>query len=623
VQGFPAILGRVRGATVGLDMTLRRRDKAALAIVVLTFLLGAIAWSAGPSPTGVHLTLQGDQIAVGSVDRGSPADQNGIQPGMVVIRLDDVEPASLSQETKAAIVALPRVWGIVEAVSPGMLPDYLAAQKLASEQAAAASAAPVPSDGSAYDTTQPGSEVTFPPILTAWSDTVQDGYRANSGGPLLLGLAILLVGIWWLRRGRAGASLQGLAITLPAATAAPLLAVPIQLMPDLGVASLGVAAVTLAMIPLAADFIDRLEDRTAVARLQLIVVGLAVAAIVPWLAIRAGNDFSRYLLWSSVLAGCVAFVPGLLAARPTFGRVASDSAGSAPAPGRFVESTELVLAAATPSVALLVLVGKGQVTFAFPLVVWLAAGFLAGKFTLRPLLRLATRATFQRDVVVAATEAERARIAADIHDDALQDLTMLVRRLDAAGDLENAEAARTVAARLRAICGDLRLPILDDLGLGPALDWLTERFQSLAGGPVYLEVARDPERLPPNVELALFRVAQEALANAVKHGAPPIVVRYRSGGTWAELDVDDCGPGLESGAAGLAEQTGHLGLLNMAQRAEAIQADLRIGRRPGGGTRVSLVWEADGPDFEAGKTPDAAAAVVTTVASPAAYAGQQ
>ena len=605
-------------------MTLRRRDKAALAIVVLTFLLGVIAWSAGPSPTGVHLTLQGDQIAVGSVDRGSPADQNGIQPGMVVVRLDDVELTSLSQDTKAAMVALPRVWGVVGALSPGMLPDYLAAsQKLASEQAAAASAAPMPSDGSAYDTTQPGNDVTFPPILTAWSDYVQDGYRANSGGPLFLGLAILLVGIWWLGRGRAGGSLQGLAITLPAATAVPLLAVPIQLMPDLGVASLGVAAVTLAMIPLAADFIDRLEDRTAVARLQLIVVGLAVAAIVPWLAIRAGNDFSRYLLWSSVLAGCVAFVPGLLAARPTFGRVASDSAGSAPAPGRFVESTELVLAAATPSVALLVLVGKGQVTFAFPLVVWLAAGFLAGKFTLRPLLRLATRATFQRDVVVAATEAERARIAADIHDDALQDLTMLVRRLDAAGDLENAEAARTVAARLRAICGDLRLPILDDLGLGPALDWLTERFQSLAGGPVYLEVARDPERLPPNVELALFRVAQEALANAVKHGAPPIVVRYRSGGTWAELDVDDCGPGLESGAAGLAEQTGHLGLLNMAQRAEAIQADLRIGRRPGGGTRVSIVWEADGPDFEAAKSPDAAAAVVTTVASPAAYAGQQ
>jgi len=610
-------------------MTLRRRDTAALAIAVLTFLLGVIAWSAGPSPTGVHLILQGDQIVVAAVDQGSPAAQNGIQPGMVVIQLENIEPATLSQETKAAIVALPHVWGLVAAVQPGILPDYLAAsQKLAAEQAAAAASNPIGSDGSASDITPPGSDVVFPPMSTAWSDGVQDGYRANSGGTLLLGLAILLVGMWWLGRGRAGASLKGLAITLPVATAVPLLAVPIQLMPAPQVAIVAVAAFTLAMIPLAADFIDRLEDRTAVARLQLVVVGLAVAAIVPWLAITAGSDFSQYLIWSSVLAGCVAFIPGLLAARPTFGKVASDATGSAPAPGRFVESTELVFAAATPSLALVVLVWKGQVAFVFPLVAWLVALFLVGRFILRPLLRLATRATFQRDVVVAATEAERARIAADIHDDALQDLTMLVRRLDAAGDLENAEAARTVAVRLRAICGDLRLPILDDLGLGPALDWLTERFQSLAGGPVDLEVPRDEQRLPRDVELALFRVAQEALANAVKHGATPIVVRYRSGGSWAELDVDDSGPGLEPGAAELAGQAGHLGLLNMAQRAEAIDAELRVGRRPGGGTRVSVVWEADGPGPAVAKNPDAARPPIAPIpAAPstasAASAGRQ
>ena len=85
---------------------------------------------------------------------------------------------------------------------------------------------------------------------------------------------------------------------------------------------------------------------------------------------------------------------------------------------------------------------------------------------------------------------------------------------------------RTVADRLRAICGDLRLPILDDLGVGPALDWLVLRIERLAGGEVRLERA-DGTRPPPDVELAIFRVAQEALANAVKHGQPPIVVRYR------------------------------------------------------------------------------------------------
>ena len=111
-------------------------------------------------------------------------------------------------------------------------------------------------------------------------------------------------------------------------------------------------------------------------------------------------------------------------------------------------------------------------------------------------------------------------------------------------------------------------------------------------------------------------MAQEALNNAVKHGAPPIVVRYRAGGTWAELDVDDAGSGLASGAAELAEQTGHLGLLTMAQRAEAIGAELRIGRRPGGGTRVSVVWEANASTAHVAEGASGAAATATALPQP-------
>jgi two-component system, NarL family, nitrate/nitrite sensor histidine kinase NarX len=57
------------------------------------------------------------------------------------------------------------------------------------------------------------------------------------------------------------------------------------------------------------------------------------------------------------------------------------------------------------------------------------------------------------------------------------------------------------------------------------------------------------------------------------------------------LTVDDSGKGIPDGAAELAEQTGHMGLMNMTQRAEAIGAALQIGRKPEGGTRVSLIWE--------------------------------
>ncbi len=78
----------------------------------------------------------------------------------------------------------------------------------------------------------------------------------------------------------------------------------------------------------------------------------------------------------------------------------------------------------------------------------------------------------QRDTVVAATEVERARLAADLHDDALQEMTVLVRRLDEAGDAASATLARSIADRLREVCGELRLPVLDELGAGPALEWL-------------------------------------------------------------------------------------------------------------------------------------------------------
>ena len=192
--------------------------------------------------------------------------------------------------------------------------------------------------------------------------------------------------------------------------------------------------------------------------------------------------------------------------------------------------------------------------------------------------------TLQRDLVVAATEAERARLAADIHDDALQELTLLVRRLDAAGDAEGA-ASRGVADRLRAICGDLRLPILDDLGAGPALEWLVVRIERW---PVARSArARGRDAAPPDVELAVFRVAQEALANAVKHGRPPIVVRYARRRAACRSRWTTPAPG-SSRTPARRGPGGHFGLLNMEQRAEQIGGILDVRRWPAGGTHVAL-----------------------------------
>jgi signal transduction histidine kinase len=255
-----------------------------------------------------------------------------------------------------------------------------------------------------------------------------------------------------------------------------------------------------------------------------------------------------------------------------------------------VEALELGVVGLTPAIAVITTWGSADPRAAIPLVVWIIGVLAVQYFAVRPLARTATVATTQRDQIVAAMEAERSRIAADIHDDALQELTMLGWRLDASGDKQSAAQAREVADRLRAILGDLRLPILDDLGTGPALEWLVERVGRLAGGEVRLERA-DAVRPPPAVELAFFRVAQEGLSNAVRHGRPPIVVRYWTSPSSASLSIDDAGPGIDATEATSAS-AGHFGLLNMRQRAEQIGALLDVRRWPAGGTRVTLEWRA-------------------------------
>jgi signal transduction histidine kinase len=90
----------------------------------------------------------------------------------------------------------------------------------------------------------------------------------------------------------------------------------------------------------------------------------------------------------------------------------------------------------------------------------------------------------------------------------------------------------------------------------------------------------------------VFRVAQEALSNAVTHGAPPIVVRYAAAANRASLSVTDQGTGIESNAASNAARSGHYGLLNMRQRAEQIGGRFDVRRPANGGTSIGLSWSS-------------------------------
>lgn len=299
----------------------------------------------------------------------------------------------------------------------------------------------------------------------------------------------------------------------------------------------------------------------------------ASAALVPLVWIFSATNANELAF---ILVGCVPLVAGVPLA---FARSADDATGVS-------TRLETMAVALTPAAAATTLVPVGVVIFG----AWLAALVIWKYATIAPLLRFAQRTQLQRDLAVAAAETERARLAADLHDDALQQLTMLVRTLDERGDQHGAAEAREIADKLRAVVGDLRLPILDDLGAGAALEWLVERVEPLAGGPVKLE--RSGETRPPaTVELAVFRVAQEAITNAIKHGRPPIVIRYdvRADGR-VTLAIDDAGEGIGSDAVDAAPHQGHFGLVNMQQRAEQIGALLDVRRWPGGGTRVALEW---------------------------------
>jgi two-component system, NarL family, sensor kinase len=198
--------------------------------------------------------------------------------------------------------------------------------------------------------------------------------------------------------------------------------------------------------------------------------------------------------------------------------------------------------------------------------------------------------------VIAAQEAERRRLAGDIHDGIAQRLVSLAYHLDAAADaVGSGGTAGRELARAReltdltlleahAALAGLRPPVLEDLGLADALASLA---RSIAQLPVSVAAGRG--RLPGHMEIALYRIAQEALQNVVKHsGAAAAQVELRCDASRALLRVSDDGCGFdmavltEGGAASPS-----YGLRSMAERAELIGGRLAVTSRPGVGTTVT------------------------------------
>jgi signal transduction histidine kinase len=195
--------------------------------------------------------------------------------------------------------------------------------------------------------------------------------------------------------------------------------------------------------------------------------------------------------------------------------------------------------------------------------------------------------------LVQVQETERAEIARELHDEVGQLLTGLNLMVEA-GDLDAAgrrgEVRRVVGeliARVRDLSVSLRPPMLDLLGLLPALLWQVDRFEAQSRIGVVFHHANLDRRFPAEIETAAFRIVQEALTNVARHASVARVrVEVTAEATRLRVVVEDEGPGFDVGAAHAGASSG---LAGMRERARLLGGRLTIDSRPNAGTRLALV----------------------------------
>jgi PAS domain S-box-containing protein len=202
-------------------------------------------------------------------------------------------------------------------------------------------------------------------------------------------------------------------------------------------------------------------------------------------------------------------------------------------------------------------------------------------------------------------EAERARIAAELHDEMGQMVTALklgLQSMRGAARSVGCEAkladciqlAAGLLDRIRDLSLDLRPPLLGEIGLAGALDAHVKNLADMSGLEIRFDAGR-LQRLPPQIEIACFRVAQEALTNAIRHAkATRISVRLFLEQGRLQLRVADNGVGFDRDEAYRRALAGKsMGLLNMAERVKLIGGSCAISSAPGQGTSVEASFPPD------------------------------
>jgi signal transduction histidine kinase len=193
----------------------------------------------------------------------------------------------------------------------------------------------------------------------------------------------------------------------------------------------------------------------------------------------------------------------------------------------------------------------------------------------------------------ARLEEEARRIAHALHDEAGQLLAKVYLAVAEIGqDLEPAACERLnginaildqIDEQLRRLAHELRPPMLDELGIIPAIEFLVEGVSKRAGLPIHVAGTSGRRRLSPPVEIALYRIVQEALNNVIKHArasSAHVEFAWREG--MVQCAVRDDGIGFEVASA--KKRALGLGLIGMRERLEALGGEMVIRSVPGQGT---------------------------------------
>jgi signal transduction histidine kinase len=212
--------------------------------------------------------------------------------------------------------------------------------------------------------------------------------------------------------------------------------------------------------------------------------------------------------------------------------------------------------------------------------------------------------------MVEVQEAERREIASHLHDLVGQKLTVLSINLNIVkAQLSPAQAAQIARLHdslrvveettesIRDVMAELRPAVLDDFGLAPVLRWYADQFTKRSGVVTSVVEEGPARRLAATVEHALFRMAQNALANVAKHAnADKAVVTLRTNARSTCLTVADNGDGFDPAAVDQPARDHGWGLMIMRERAASIGAQLSIESSPRQGTRVIVTLNADTHD---------------------------